>query len=128
MVGYHTGVSILPGSSYGVIVLMGGHYPDAAKLIYDAYEIFQPAMDSALRDLSSSLYTGSWRSEDGKSYAEISIDTDTLYVNRFVVDGIDILGKFFSNRLPLRSTGRYDELRYKYFSSLQLLTYILRHI
>ena len=48
MAGYHAALAIHPGTGYGVVVLLTGHYPDAAKLAYDAFEIFQPAIDAAL--------------------------------------------------------------------------------
>jgi hypothetical protein len=58
MAGYHATLAIHPGPSYGVVVLLGGNYFDAAKLAYDAFEIFQPAIDNVLAEVSTALYAG----------------------------------------------------------------------
>ncbi|KAJ7285643.1 beta-lactamase/transpeptidase-like protein [Mycena rebaudengoi] len=104
MAGYHSALAIHPGSSYGVAVLLGGHYPDAAKIAYDVFEIFQPAMDKALAELATSRYGGKWSSSDKKSSATISVEKGTLYISELVIGGTDnILDKFHSpNRVPLR--------------------------
>jgi hypothetical protein len=112
MGGYHAGIAIHPGTSYGIVVLLGGRYFDAAKLAYDAFEIFQPAIDSVLAEMATTLYAGSWASEDGDSSASVVVDKGTLYMERFVSNGTDILGMFHApGRLALRSTQRHDELR-----------------
>jgi hypothetical protein len=112
MGGYHAGIAIHPGTSYGIVVLLGGRYFDAAKLAYDAFEIFQPAIDNVLAEMATALYAGSWSSEDGDSSASIVVDRGTLYMERFVSNGTDVLGMFQApGRLALRSTQRRDELR-----------------
>ncbi|PSR83958.1 hypothetical protein PHLCEN_2v5562 [Hermanssonia centrifuga] len=112
MAGYHAAIAIHPGTSYGVIILMGARYPDAAKLAYDAFEIMQPFMDSALATLSRKLYAGKWESSDGNSSASIVVEKGTLYISNLVLNGSDVLPMFnASERVPLRSSERRDEFR-----------------
>ncbi|KAJ7039367.1 beta-lactamase/transpeptidase-like protein [Mycena alexandri] len=111
MAGYHAALAIHPGTSYGVAVLLGGHYPDAAKIAYDIFDIFQPAIDKSLAELVTSVYVGKWASLDKNSSATVLIDRGTLYVDNLFVDGTDILAKFNSpHRVSLRSTNR-DKFR-----------------
>ncbi len=92
---------------------MGARYPDAAKLAYDAFEIMQPFMDSALATLSRKLYAGKWESSDGNSSASIVVEKGTLYISNLVLNGSDVLPMFnASERVPLRSSERRDEFRY----------------
>ncbi|TBU39968.1 beta-lactamase/transpeptidase-like protein [Dichomitus squalens] len=116
MAGYHSAVAFHPGTGYGVVVLLGGRYPDAAKLAYDAFEIFQPSIDKALADLSTELYAGTWKTEDKstekKSTARIAVEKGTLYIEEFILQGSNALEKFGApGRLALRSSMRRDELR-----------------
>ncbi|KAJ7781723.1 beta-lactamase/transpeptidase-like protein [Mycena maculata] len=111
MAGYHAALAIHPGTSYGVAVLLGGHYPDAAKIAYDVFELFQPAIDHSLADLANSMYAGKWTSSDGKSSATVSVDKGTLYVEHLDVNGTDILSMFNSpHRVALRWT-HHDKFR-----------------
>ena len=116
MAGFHSAVAFHPGTGYGVVVLLGGHYPDAAKLAYDAFEIFQPAIDRALADLSTELYVGKWEDPDAsaekKSAARIVVEKGTLYIEELMLQGTNALEKFGARgRLALRSSMRRDELR-----------------
>ncbi|OCH90269.1 beta-lactamase/transpeptidase-like protein [Obba rivulosa] len=112
MVGFHSAIAFHPGTSYGVSVLMGAHYPDAAKLAYDIFDIVQPFMDKALADYSQKLFAGTWKSQDGESTSHIVIEKGALYIDRFVLNGTDILQMFHApGRLALRSSERRDELR-----------------
>ncbi|KAJ7840750.1 beta-lactamase/transpeptidase-like protein [Mycena leptocephala] len=111
MAGYHAALAIHPGTSYGVAVLLGGHYPDAAKIAYDVFELFQPAIDQSLAELAKSMYAGKWASPDGKSSATVLVDKGTLYIENLNINGTDILAMFHSpNRVALRST-HYDKFR-----------------
>lgn len=113
MAGYHAAVALHPGTSYGVAVLLGGHYPDAAKLAYDAFDIFQPAIDRALAELSTALYAGKWASSDGESSAAVVLHKGTLYVEHLVLNGTDAMAVFDSpGRVALRSSHRRDEFRW----------------
>ncbi|KAI0648780.1 beta-lactamase/transpeptidase-like protein [Trametes meyenii] len=117
MAGYHIAVAFHPGTSYGVVVLMGGRYADATKLAYDTFEMFQPAIDRALADAAKALYVGHWvddspESATAQTSARIAIERGTLYVEELTLLGVDGLKSFGAQgRLALRSTGRRDELR-----------------
>lgn len=117
MAGYYSVIAIHPSSGYGVVVLLGGNDSgggsfDAAKLAYDAFEIFQPAIDAVLAEAAASLYAGQWYSEDTDSSALITIEKGTLYMERFISNGTNILEMFqAAGRLALRSSHRRDELR-----------------
>ncbi|KAI0367130.1 beta-lactamase/transpeptidase-like protein [Pilatotrama ljubarskyi] len=115
MAGYHAAIAIHPGTSYGITVLVAGHYWDAAKLTYDAFGIFQPAIDKALSDLATELYAGEWRDDldaSKPSSALLVVESGTLYVERYTLLGVDALKKFGAQgRLALRPTGRRDEFR-----------------
>lgn len=112
MAGYHAALAIHPGTSYGIVVLLAGHYPDAAKLTYDAFEIFQPAIDGALAEASAELYGGSWASGDMNSTATIVIERGVVWAKALTLQGVNVLQKFGSpSGLALRSSGRRDEFR-----------------
>ncbi|KAI9060772.1 beta-lactamase/transpeptidase-like protein [Trametes sanguinea] len=117
MAGYHTAIAVHPGTGYGIIVLMGARYPDAAKLTYDAFELMQPAIDRALADAATDLYAGSWvdasKSAEEATTARITVDKGTLYIEEFKLLGVDAMQRFGAGegRLALRSTGWPDELR-----------------
>lgn len=112
MAGYHSAVAIHPGTGYGIVVLLGGNYFDAAKLTYDAFEIFQPAIDDVLAEMAAMLYAGSWTSQDGESSAMIVVEKGTLYINHFILNGTNVLAMFHApGRLALHSSQRHDEFR-----------------
>jgi len=112
MAGYHSALAIHPGTSYGVVVYLAGNYFDAAKVAYDVFEIFQPAIDGVLAEMSTALYAGLWTSEDGDSLASIVVNKGTLYMERFISNGTDVLGMFrASGQVALRSSQRRDEFR-----------------
>ena len=112
MAGYHGAVGLHPASSYGIAVLLGGRYPDATKLAYDALDFVQPAFDAAHAEAVGALYAGAWASADGASAAAVSVDRGTLYVDRLVLNGSDVLALFGApGRMPLRSSERRDEFR-----------------
>jgi hypothetical protein len=111
MAGYHAALAIHPGTSYGVAVLLGGHYPDAAKIAYDIFELFQPAMDRSLAELAKSMYAGKWASPDGQSSATVLVHKGSLYIENMNINGTDILPMFHSpDRVALRST-HHDKFR-----------------
>ena len=127
MAGYHSAIAIHPGTGYGVVVLMAGHYSDAAKLAYDTFEMFQPAIDNALSDLSEELYAGAWYDNTpletiGKaSSAKIIVENGTLYINEYILLGVDAIKRFgASDRLALRQSMRPDEFRYVAISFVYL--------
>ncbi|KAI8977721.1 beta-lactamase/transpeptidase-like protein [Trametes punicea] len=112
--GYSSAVAIHPGTGYGIVLLMAGHDRDTGKLVYDAFELLQPAIDQALADAVAELYAGSWVDETGsaESSARIAVDRGTLYIEKLTLLGVDALKKFGADgRLALRSTGWRDEFR-----------------
>ncbi|KAH9850838.1 beta-lactamase/transpeptidase-like protein, partial [Lenzites betulinus] len=112
--GYHTAIAVHPGTSYGVVVLMAGEYPDTAKLVYDTFEIFQPAIDRALADAVQERCVGAWvdKTANTTTSARFSVDRGTLYVDALVLLGVDALKSFGAQgRVALRPTGRVDEFR-----------------
>lgn len=116
MVGYHSALAIHPGTSYGIIVLMAGHYPDAAKLAYHAFALMQPAIDTALADMANTLYAGSWHADSDDqstpSFARVIVEKGTLYMENYTLLGVDALSRFGAHgRLALRPSGRRDEFR-----------------
>ena len=123
MGGYHAALSFHPGTGYGVVVLMAGHYPDAAKLAYDTFTMLQPAIDKSLADLAEERYAGTWRSVDAlpgtkPSLARIVVEKGTLYMEEYVLLGVDVLKQFGApGRLALRSSMRHDEFRYELASN-----------
>ncbi|KZV88561.1 beta-lactamase/transpeptidase-like protein [Exidia glandulosa HHB12029] len=115
MASYHSALALHPGSSYGVVILLAGHYPDAARLAYDAFDVMQPAFDAALADSATELYAGKWTGNvhgNETDRAIISVEKGTLYLEELVLEGTNVLKTFFApGRLALRSTERRDELR-----------------
>ena len=106
-----------PGSSYGIIILMAGSYPDAAELAYDAFEIMHPGIDRALSDLATDLYAGKWvavhsiQNATEASSAIITVEGGTLYIDEYVLFGVNALEKMEAKgRVALRPTRR-DEFR-----------------
>ena len=111
--GYHTAVTVNPTSDVGVVLLMAGSFPDSGELVYDAYEILQPAFDAALADATAQLYAGEWRSDNGSegSRAHVRLDGGTLYIDRLTLLGQDALKTLGAEgRVALRPT-RKDEFR-----------------
>lgn len=112
MAGYHSAFGIHPASSYGIIVLLGGHYPDATKIAYDSLDFLQPAFDKAQAELVASLYGGNWSSSDGNSSVSVVVQKGTLFVSNLILNGTDVLATFqVPGKLPLRSSERRDEFR-----------------
>lgn len=110
--GYHSAIAIHPGTSYGIVALMSSVYPDTGQIVYDAFEIMQPAIDNALAQLSEQLYAGSWKSADGHSSASIVVEEGTLWITQLTLNGSDALETLrTSNRVALRSLERRDEFR-----------------
>ena len=111
--GYHTAVTVNPTSGVGVVLLMAGAFPDSGELVYDAYEILQPAFDAALADAAAQLYAGEWHSDgdSGSSNARVFVDDGTLYIDRLTLFGQDALKTLGAEgRAALRPT-RKDEFR-----------------
>lgn len=115
---FHSAFALHPGSGYAVIVLLSGAYPDAGALAYDAFDVFQPAVDAALAAAVGARYAGRWRSADGRSEAALRVVRGTLWLDRYVLQGADVLRVFGVPNappgrgapIPLREV-REDEFR-----------------
>ncbi|KAI0643490.1 hypothetical protein C8Q79DRAFT_1002628 [Trametes meyenii] len=92
MAGYHSALAVHLDTSYCLVVFMAGHYPDSAKLMYDAFEIFQPAISKALADAATHLYAGEWSESDDnsdrRSFARIAMERGTLYTTNYTLLGV----------------------------------------
>lgn len=112
MAGHHAALAIHPSSGYGVIVLLAGHYPDAAKVAYDIFGVIQPAIDLLVSEIAQTLYAGNWSSPGNT--AVVSVRRGTLWLDKYVLDGSDVLRLFGAPEgkgLALRPSGRKDEFR-----------------
>ncbi len=114
---FHTAIAIHPGTSYGIVLLLSSAYPFASEIVYDAFEILQPAIDKALADASETLYAGHWvasgedANTNNSSSVRIAVDRGTLYIDEFTLLGVDGLKKLGAEgRVALRPT-RKDEFR-----------------
>ena len=125
--GYHTAVTVNPTSGVGVVLLMAGAFPDSGELVYDTYEILQPAFDAALADATEQLYAGEWRLDGGGgSDAHVLVDDGTLYIDRLTLFGQDALKTLGAEgRVALRPT-RKDEFRSVYAPSTFLRSELTR--
>jgi len=114
MVGHHAALAIHPGSGYGVVVLLTGHYPDAGKIAYDIFDVIQPAIDHLIAETATRLYAGTWTDSASNSIAIVSVRRGTLWLAEYVLEGVDVLALFSGKsggRMALRSSGRKDEFR-----------------
>ncbi|KAJ7496750.1 beta-lactamase/transpeptidase-like protein [Mycena latifolia] len=71
MAGYHAALAIHPGTSYGVVVLLGGHFPDSLIVFADT---------------SIERCAGEWFAKDRSSTASVAVVRGTLYIDRLIVD------------------------------------------
>ena len=124
---FHSAIAIHPGTSYGIVLLLSSTYPYASEIVYDAFEIMQPAIDEALAEASRNPYAGSWcvskaHPNANLSSARISVDDGTLYADELTLFGVNALEKLgVEGRVALRQTRR-DEFRCAHFITLR--TYV----
>ncbi|THH27146.1 hypothetical protein EUX98_g7049 [Antrodiella citrinella] len=114
MAGHHAALAIHPGTSIGMIVLLAGHFPDAAQIAYFIFSVLQPAIDNLFTVTATQLYSGTFTDPASNSTAMVSVKRGTLWLDRYVLDGTDVLGLFGvkqGGRMALRSSGRKDEFR-----------------
>ncbi|TCD62579.1 hypothetical protein EIP91_006729 [Steccherinum ochraceum] len=129
MAGHHAALAFHPGSGYAVIVLLAGHYPDAAKVAYEIIRVFQPSIDIVAAETASELYAGTYTSTHNSqadatgenqvqveqaTKAVVSVRKGTLYLDTYLLAGIDVLQLFGApphKPLPLRPSGRAGEFR-----------------
>lgn len=118
MAGHHAALAFHPGSGYAVIVLLAGHYPDAAKVAYEIIRVVQPLIDIIAAETASKLYAGTYTSHigdgEGESQAIVNVRKGTLYLDAYVLSGVDVLQLFGApayKPIPLRPSGRSGEFR-----------------
>jgi len=112
--GHNSGFAFNPMSSFGVVVLMTGWSADAEQVITNAFKHFQPAFDSLLEKGTKKLYAGTWKAEGSNSTAVISVEDGSLWMNKFTLQGSDILAVLrddYPEKIALASTGREGEFR-----------------
>ena len=119
MAGHHAALAIHPGTGYGVVVLMAGKYPDAAKIAYDLFRTSQPFIDALLAEKAAELYAGTWSAKPSSEFkqestAVVAVRGGTLWLDKYVLDGSEVLKMFGAPQgkgLALRPSGRTDEFR-----------------
>jgi hypothetical protein len=112
--GHNSGFAFNPTSSFGIVVLMTGWYGDTEKVITDAFQYFQPAFDAIHEKGTKKLYAGTWESEESNSTAVISVTDGSLWVDKFTLQGSDILAVLrddYPEKVALATTGRNEEFR-----------------
>ncbi|KAF8167663.1 beta-lactamase/transpeptidase-like protein [Crassisporium funariophilum] len=118
--GYHSEFALVPGYSYGIIVLMTGTYADTTSILAEAANHFQPAFEAITRQQLRKAYGGIWI--NGHDVAEVGLVNGGLYLKQLVVRGVDVLGYVQSQDMglvkrrkgvpvALWSTGRTGEFR-----------------
>ncbi|EPQ61275.1 beta-lactamase/transpeptidase-like protein [Gloeophyllum trabeum ATCC 11539] len=117
--GYHTAFSLNPTNGFAVIVLMTGEYLDSQAPTLDAVDVLQPAIDHYIAETVARMYSGRWRAESKDEAAAsdviISIHKGSLWAERIILNGTDVLGMIYgqgkTRKVGLFSTGRVDEFR-----------------
>jgi hypothetical protein len=125
--GYQSLFSLNPESGYAVIVLATGSNPQPATVVLDALQKLQPAFQEQLLSQIVEAYVGTWDAESergeqgGRDVAEVEVLHGQLFLNKLVVDGVDVLKSIRDAigtgephqtlPVPLWSTGRLHEFR-----------------
>jgi len=112
--GHNAGFAFNPTSSFGVVVLITGWNGDAEEVITNAFKLFQPAFDSLHEEGAKKLYAGTWKSKSSKSTAVISVKDGSLWMDKFILHGSNILAVLRDDKpekIALTSTGREGEFR-----------------
>ena len=112
--GHYSAFSFNPTSSFGVVVLMTGTYSDTEKVVIKAFEEFQPAFDVLQANAAKIAFAGTWTSSDEHNEAVISVVDGSLWMERFILEGNDVLAVLRDDepeKMALVSTGRAREFR-----------------
>ncbi|KAL5499258.1 hypothetical protein ACEPAH_1776 [Sanghuangporus vaninii] len=109
LAGHHTIVTINPSSSFGVIILTTGPSMQTIQLNELVFSHFQPAFDAITEELTRQNLAGKWVSSDRRCEVSIVIDSGSLFVSRYMINGTDVLKTIqpdgISRRAALWSTG-----------------------
>ncbi|KIY65470.1 beta-lactamase/transpeptidase-like protein [Cylindrobasidium torrendii FP15055 ss-10] len=111
--------SVNKDTGYGVVWMNTGASSVAGEAVHDVFEIMQPALDEILTKHSRTRYAGIWKGIGGDGRVKtadseivVSVDGGTLWVDKFVLNGADVLEVTQAGvSVPLWSTGREDEFR-----------------
>jgi hypothetical protein len=123
LLSHHSSFYFNPTAGYGVIALMTGKSKDSFGMAFEAIEIFQPFIDRYISSIASTLYDGTFQSNDGRSQVSTYVKNGGLWISELILDGEDILGKLVpmntkSGTLPHGRSygvwwaGREEEFRY----------------
>ena len=115
--GYHSEFALIPGSSYGIIVLLTGSFADARDIVLETVKNMQPVFAKTLETQLKRKYVGTWI--NGADIAEVKLVDGYLYLNKLVTRGVDVLrfvqneNKLVEQAVPvaLWTTGRLGEFR-----------------
>ncbi|KAF8807818.1 beta-lactamase/transpeptidase-like protein [Phlegmacium glaucopus] len=115
--GYHSIFALIPGSSYGIIVLLTGTFVDTSAIASETAKHFQPVFAKALETQLTRKYVGTWI--NGADIAEVKLVDGHLYLSKLVIRGVDVL-QYVQNQnslvkkavpVALWTTGRVGEFR-----------------
>jgi hypothetical protein len=112
--GHYSAFALNPTSSFGVIVLMTGSYRDTESIVIEAFEQFLPGFEILQTQAAIDTYSGTWRSEDGKNEAVISVVDGSMWLDKYTLDGNDLLAILRDDKpekIALAPTGREREFR-----------------
>jgi hypothetical protein len=112
--GHYSAFALNPTSSFGVIVLMTGSYRDTESIVIEAFEQFLPGFEILQTQAAIDTYSGTWRSEDGKNEAVISVVDGSMWLDKYTLDGNDLLAILRDDKpekIALAPTGRKREFR-----------------
>jgi len=117
LLGYHSEFVMVPGSSYGIIVLITGSFADTRAIVEEAVKHFQPAFTKTSETQLKRKYVGTWI--NGADIAQVKLVNGHLYLTKLVIRGVDVL-QFVQNQdtlarksvpVALWTTGRVGEFR-----------------
>ena len=90
---HHSSFYFNPTAGYGVVALMTGKSDDSFEMAFEAIEIFQPFIDRYISSIASTLYDGTFQSNDGRSRVSTYVKNGGLWISELILDGEDILRK-----------------------------------
>ena len=93
---------------------MTGSYRDSESIVIEAFKHFQPVFDNMQTQTAVKTYAGTWKSEDGKSEAVISVVDGSMWLDTYSLNGNDVLAILRDDKpekMALASTGREREFR-----------------
>ncbi|KAG9309359.1 beta-lactamase/transpeptidase-like protein [Chiua virens] len=89
--GYHTAFTVNPVSSCGIIVLQSGPAMASIGLTKLIMNYGQPAFDRVLEDATRDNVAGTWHSMDGSTSLTVEIDSGSMYVKEYSINGTDVI-------------------------------------